>query len=56
MSQSLYCFECIHYLGGVKCLVYPKEIPWSILSGDKDHKKKIKGQKCDFVHVEIKPI
>ena len=56
MSQSSYCYECIHYLGSGKCLAYPKKIPWSILSGDEDHEKKRKGQKGNFVHVQIKPI
>ncbi len=56
MAQSLYCFECTHYLGEGKCLAFPKKIPEEIITGEELHDKTRKDQKGDFIHVQIKPI
>lgn len=56
MPESLYCFECIHYLGEGKCFAFPKEIPERFYTGFELHDEKVKGQKGDFVHKKIKPI
>lgn len=37
------CFDCKHYLEGLKCKAFPAGIPEEILDGENDHRKPYPG-------------
>ena len=51
------CKKCRHYdvmnAAGMSCKAFPEEIPDSIVLGENDHSKPIKGQEGDFVFEQI---
>jgi hypothetical protein len=46
---TYYCILCINYIGGAKCLAFPKGIPENILSGKNDHSQPLPDQDNDIV-------
>jgi hypothetical protein len=56
ISDSDQCYNCINYLGDLRCIAFESGIPEKILSGEVRHDKPLPEQNNDIIFQSIDEI